>query len=359
MRNLKLLIFLFGLTSFGGCLQTIQPTPTSPDESIIFENKRSKSQEFATPEMVKKFSEETSGTYLVGPGDVLSLSVWKRPDISDIKIVVGGNGQINVARIGFVRVISRELDDIQNEIVNRLKKFYENPEVTLRLEEQNNNRAFVLGRVSNPGETKLPINANLLQVLALAGGLPVLDKRKAPLTECIITRGEQRIRIDLKGLLEEGNMAFNARIQNNDTIFIPESGESEHIFVIGEIKRPGIVRLTSGMTFLDALMMSGGPLKSADLEKTFVIRMGNTKGAIRQVNLKAMLETANSNQNFLLKNGDVIFTARSGISKFQEFLGYVIKIMTGVNLGLDIAEKTGLMQNLRETWWGQEGFVGD
>lgn len=356
VRIFKGLILLF-LFVCSGCAASINLKPTSPEKGSPFQTNKAEFQEFATAEMVQQFSRKVSNNYLVGPGDILSLQVWKRAEVSDPRIVVGANGEINVLRIGFVKVADRTVNDIQNEITGRLQAFYANPEVTLRVEEQKNNRAFVLGRVANPGEIILPSHANLLQVLALAGGLPILDERKAPLTECVITRGEQRIRIDLKSLLEEGNMGLNARIQNNDAIFIPESGESEHIYLLGEITQPGIVRLTSGMTFLDALMLAGGPLRSADLEKTFVVRMGGEENAIKQINLKEMFESADAGQNFLLQNSDVIFVARSGLSKFQEFFSYLTAVMSGVDRSMSIAEKAGLMQQLRRTWWGQQGFV--
>ena len=357
MKIFKISILLILLPVFNNCATSIDPKPTSPGNGSPFQTKKLKTHKFATPAMVRQFSREISGAYHVGPGDVLSLRVWKRPEISDLRIMVGANGEINVVRIGFIKVANHTINDIQKEITTRLHEFYENPKVTVRVEEQKNNRAFVLGRVANPGEIILPDNATLLQVLALAGGLPILDERKSPLTECVITRGEKSIRIDLKELLGKGNMELNARIQNNDTIFIPESGESEQIYLLGEISQPGIVRLTSGMTFLDALMMAGGPLRSADLEKTFVIRMGGEKGAIKEINLKTMFESADVGRNFLLQNSDVIFVARSGLSRFREFFDYVTAIMSGVDLSMSIVEKAGLMQELRRTWWGQQGFV--
>lgn len=356
MNFLKLFYFFILMLLACSCATTINPKPTTLPDSKVFKSKRAKTQEFATPEMVRRFSSEVSNIYLVGPGDTLNLFVWNRPKISDPKIVAGANGKINIPRIGFVNVIGRPVDDIQREITERLLVFYENPEVTLNIIEQRNHRAFILGRVANPGEVQLPVGADLLKVLSLAGGLPVLDKRKAPLTECIITRSNKRIRINLRKLLDEGDMALNAKIQNDDVIFIPESGESEHIFLLGEITQPGIVRLTVGMTFFDALMMAGGPTASADLKKTFLIRMKGEQG-IQQINLKEMLEKLNADQDFLLQNSDVIFVARSNLSRFKEFFDYVASIMSGVDMSMSIAEKVGLMQELRRTWWGQQGFV--
>lgn len=354
----SILIVLF----FTGCA-ALKPQPArlnNQSKKQLAALPNEKGQQFATPAEVRKFSEEISDIYLIGPGDILSLTVWQRPNISNPKIVVGTNGKINILRIGFVDVGGRTINDIQQEITTRLEKFYEKPEVMISMLESQNNRVFVLGRVANPGEIRLPvIGSDLLKVLAMAGGLPVLDERKAPLTECVIIRGKEKLRINLRELLGKGNLSLNARIQNNDVIIIPESGESERVYLLGAIASPGTVRLVSGMTFLDALMMSGGPTTDASLKNIFLVQLGTKQGSILRVSLKNMLENANGKKNILLQNGDLIFVARNRQSGFQGVLNNVIKILTGVNLLSSISEDAGLMKELRKKLWKEEDSMNN
>jgi polysaccharide export outer membrane protein len=212
--------------------------------------------------------------------------------------------------------------------------------------------------VTNPGVVTFPGKGTLLEALALAGGLPVLEK-EAFLTKCAIIRGKDKIIwIDLKELLDNGNMGLNARIQNNDVIYIPES-EAELAYVMGEVKQPGALRLKGQLTFMDALMMSGGPTREANLKKTYIIRFNGEKGFVKEINLKAMLEKGDMSQNFLLHDNDVVFISQSGISKFNFALEQITPFLEVLQLTTGNLETLGVMREMRMNVWGQEGFVGD
>ncbi|MBF0119508.1 MAG: SLBB domain-containing protein [Desulfobacterales bacterium] len=291
--------------------------------------------------------------YLLGPGDELSLKVWNRPEISDDKIIVGPDGIINILRIGPINVIKRTRDDVTREIVKKLSAFYETPEVMLSVKAYNNNKAFVLGRVENPGVVKFPGNGTLLEALSLAGGLPVRQS-EAFLTKCAIIRGnDQIIWIDLRELLNNGNMTLNAPIHNNDVIFIPES-EDEMIYVMGEVKSPGAVKLKSRLTYLDALMLSGGPTENANMKKTYLVRFDGKKGITRQIDLSRMLEKADLTENFSLQDNDIIFIARNGLSDFNYVLRQVLPALQVIDLTANTLERFGTMTKIREMLYNQE-----
>ena len=92
------------------------------------------------------------------------------------------------------------------------------------------------------------------------------------MSKCAIIRGKDTILwVDLRDLLQNGNMALNARIRNNDIIFIPES-ENELIYVMGNVVTPGIVRLKAKLSLMDAIMYAGGPTEDADMTEIYIIR---------------------------------------------------------------------------------------
>ncbi len=106
------------------------------------------------------------------------------------------------------------------------------------------------------------------------------------LTRCAIIRGKDTIIwIDLNDLLQNGNMALNAKILNNDVIFIPES-QSELVYVMGEVRTPGAYNMTGRLTIMDSLMLAGGPTDDADTTTIYLIRKGEGKqGSVREINL--------------------------------------------------------------------------
>lgn len=340
---MKVIILFIIFNLLIGC-NNIKPNEelVNSGKNMDFKVDAAKESKFTSPEAVEILSNDISDDYLIGPGDVLILNVWNRADVSKEDIIVGPDGIINIIRIGIIHVNGRTRVDVQNEISEKLAKFYVGPEVTLEIKEYTNNRAFVLGRVSKPGIVKFPGQGTLLEALSLAGGLPILDDAKAPLTQCAILRGKDKIIwIDLKDLLNNGNMLLNARIKNNDVIFIPESGESEYVYVMGEAKKTGVVKLTSQLTVLDALMQVGGVSKDANTKKIYLIRLGvEGQSQAREVNLKNMLETGDIRQNYVLNSKDVIFVSEKGISSWNYIMNNIMPTLEVLDLGNSVLNGT-------------------
>ena len=313
-------------------------------------------QDFASAGEIEHLSAKVPQGYRLGPGDVINIQVWQRPDISAQGLVVAPDGIISVSRIGFLNVVGRTVHDIREEVATRLAKFYETPEVSITVSQYKNNKAYVLGRVTNPGVVTFAGQGTLLEALALAGGLPYTGKETF-LTKCAIVRGrEQIIWIDLRELLNNGNMMLNARIQNNDVIFIPES-DDEMVYVMGEVASPGAVALKRGLNLLDAIMYSGGALSTAEMEKIYIIRPSGVKGEVTEINLKHMLETADFSHNYVLKNNDVVYVSPTGLKKFNYALEQTFPFLKFIDMSTSNLEQFGVMERLREVLWNQEGFI--
>lgn len=356
IANLLIITLLISLTSCSD-FQTTKISDHESKKRFSTEKQRGDAR-YAEPDMIKKLSQNLPEEYLLGPGDVLSVKIWNRPEISDENIIIGPDGIINIARIGNINVSARSREDVAGEITEKLSLFYDNPEVSLAVKVYKNNKAFVLGRVANPGVVTFPGKGTLLEALSLAGGLPVSEEQTF-LTKCAIIRGKEAIIwINLNELLYNGNMTLNAKIRNNDVIFIPES-DAELVYVMGEVVKPGAIRLRSRLTYLDALMMSGGPTKIAKLKKTYLIRSNETGESVTEINLSEMIKKGATAKNYILQDNDIIYVDEKGSSK----LNYVFKQITPA---LDIFESTsssletfGVMQELRKSIFNQEGFTGD
>ena len=367
LLQLTILLLLFVLP---GCVPEMaslspQPTPAPEPElpqpsapTVEFEPRITETDDvFSAGGDIEALSQELSNTYLLGAGDILSLTVWNRPELAVKSVTVGPDGVISIPRIGFVNVKGRNREELRKEITDKLARLYENPEVTLSILEYHNNKAFVLGRVTNPGVVSFPGEGTLLEALSLAGGLPIIEREDASfLQKCAIIRGRDKIIwIDLDELLNNGNMALNARIRNNDVIFIPES-KDELVYVMGEVENPGAVRLRNRLSYLDALMLVGGPTKNASLTKTFLIRGATEQGTVKEVNLKQMLETGSLQENFLLKSGDVLFVSASGAGKWNYAFQQVLPFMQVMDLSTSSLERFGVMRELRQKLWGKPEF---
>ena len=336
LRRAGVLFCSLLLLLLSACRSSITPIETRADktgESSFKPDLPKKAQEFATPDRVRTLDTNEEFEYRLGPGDMLSIQVWRRPELSQDGIIVSPDGFLPVPRVGNIQVLGKSVSEVQAQVTRKLEFFYIQPEVTIRVQEFHNNKAFVLGRVSKPGVINFPGKGTLLEALALAGGIPDQTKN-ASLTKCSIIRGNDTIIwIDLEDLLRNGNMALNAPLRNNDVIYIPESSD-ELVYVLGEVPSPGAIEIKSGMTVLKAVMLAGGMNKNADPEGVFIIRQQTLKGDVIQVDLKSLLEKGDFSQNFSLMPNDIVYVSPGGISRLNYTIEKILPSMQILNLGL-------------------------
>ena len=301
----------------------------------------------------KAKSENGPYEYRLGPGDVISMKIWRRPELSHDRIIVSPDGNIEISRIGLINVNGNTAEDVQRLIMEKLSVFYVKPEITIQVLEFQNNRAFVLGNVNNPGVVRFPGRGTLLEGLALAGGVSKGDQ----MTQCSIIRGSDSvIWIDLHDLLKYGNMSLNAPIRNNDVIYVPIRNE-EMVYVMGEVKTPGAFRLQDGMSVFRAIMLAGGLNRTANTKKVYIIRQHDLKGAIVEVNLDNLVEKADFSKNYTLMPEDIVYVSPAGMTKFNYAIEKIMPSIQFLSLGASTAESFGIMQKLRQSLWGQQGFV--
>ena len=114
--------------------------------------------------------------YLIGPGDILDISVWKEEALTK-SVVVLPDGKISFPLIGQVQAANRTVDDLKKEIAIRIVRFAPKEEVNLEVKQVNSMLVYVIGRVNQPGRFVLNTNVDVLQALSIAGGLNPFAKR--------------------------------------------------------------------------------------------------------------------------------------------------------------------------------------
>lgn len=289
------------------------------------------SKDFATGKKVTIESAKLDGRYRFGPGDRFAFLVQGRENISREEIIIGPDGEVALPQVGIVQIKGLTLKDATDLLTKKLSEHYDNPVVTLVMKTYANNRVFVLGRVANPGAITFQGPGTLLEALSLAGGLPA-DQAKSFLSRCMIVRGNNLVMwIDLKELLERGNMALNAGLQNGDVIFIPQS-EDQLAYVLGEVKTPGVVALRSELTLLDAVLGSGGPTKNANIRSVYLVRQVEGRGVVQKVNLQELVSRADFRANYVLQDGDLIYIPDNALGKINYVASQLAPALTVVGI---------------------------
>jgi polysaccharide export outer membrane protein len=115
--------------------------------------------------------------YQIGPDDVLNVSVWKEPTISNT-VPVRPDGKISLALINDVQAAGLTPADLAMQIAEKLKKFITDPQVTVIVTAVNSQRVYVLGEVTRPGAFPMIPGMTVLQLLSDAGGFTAFANRK-------------------------------------------------------------------------------------------------------------------------------------------------------------------------------------
>jgi polysaccharide biosynthesis/export protein len=114
--------------------------------------------------------EADSATYVIVPGDVVSVRVYNQ-DALTTKVKVRSDGRISMPFLSDVNVQGKAPAVVAKEIEGGLKSFINTPNVTVTVDEFQPTTVSVLGEVTHPGTITIERNAGVLQALATAGGL--------------------------------------------------------------------------------------------------------------------------------------------------------------------------------------------
>ncbi len=129
-------------------------------------------------EGAEKSSLTVTPDYIMGPEDVLEITVWKNADLSK-QVQVRPDGRISLPLIGDVSAVGRTAAQLTEEISARLKSYMENPTVSILVKEVNSYQIYVLGEVLAPGKYPLKSKTTLLQAITIAHGFtPVAARNK-------------------------------------------------------------------------------------------------------------------------------------------------------------------------------------
>ena len=116
------------------------------------------------------YAQANAGGYLIGPEDLLEISVWKEEALQR-EVLVRPDGWLTFPLAGHVRAAGTTVGALQREITRRLKKYISDPVVTVSVKSVAGYKIYVIGQVGRSGEYTVGHNADVMQALALAGGL--------------------------------------------------------------------------------------------------------------------------------------------------------------------------------------------
>ncbi len=159
--------------------------------------------------------------YVIGPADVLDVSVWKEPDISRT-VTVRPDGKISLPLVGELVASGQTPVQLQTMISNKLANFLTSPEVTVLLHDIRSGTVSIFGKVAKPGAYALTKQMTVLDVLAAAGGFKDYAKLSKIYVLRVLPDGTTaHYKFNFKQVIKGRDLAQNIQIEPRDAIYVP------------------------------------------------------------------------------------------------------------------------------------------
>ena len=237
--------------------------------------------------------------YLLTPGDMLKISVFKNPDLS-VEARVSETGAIGYPLIGSVPVGGLTVPAAERKIAQMLKDggFVLNAQVNILLTLAVGNQVAVIGQVARPGRYSLDgTGGRLSGMLATAGGIGPSGGDTVIVTG---TRGGKPFRreVDVLKLSLNGSVADDIELAGGDTLFV---NRAPQFYIYGQVQRPGEFRLEKGMTVMQALATGGG-VTGKGTSRGIVVHRRDANGKVKELGI---------NMDEDVQDDDVIYVKES------------------------------------------------
>jgi len=173
-----------------------------------------------SPEAVAALQATAEPDYQIGPGDQLSIEVWKDKDLARL-VTVLPDGKVAYPMVGEVVAAGKTVAQLQKEIEGKLSLYVKDAVITVEVRQVNSLQIYVLGHVKTPGRSPLTSNIDVLQALAIAGG----PDQFAKLSKIRIFRREGRktviIPFDYDDVIAGKKPELNILLRRGDVVVVP------------------------------------------------------------------------------------------------------------------------------------------
>ena len=161
-----------------------------------------------------------SDTYIIGVGDMLKVSVWKNADLQ-AEVPVRPDGRISVPLVGEVHVAGLTPLEVQSLLTERFRSFVTAPSVSVLVTQVNSRKVFILGQVKESGAFDILQPTNVMQALAMAGGMTEFAKTNKIVVLREVNGVKKRWQINIDAIASGRRPEDNMQLEPGDTIIVP------------------------------------------------------------------------------------------------------------------------------------------
>lgn len=282
-------------------------------------------------EVVKPGADEDE-RYRIGPGDVLDIRVFNRPNISREAVRVEGNGMIRMPLIDTeIQAACKSEGELAKEIATRYTKFYRNPQVDVFVKEYHSKQVAILGAVNEQSRFELQRRIRLLELLTYAkgptpkAGQTINIVRSPPPLACEKATSEDVTAAFSSYKLSDtlrGDPKANPYIEQGDIITLPEA---DQVYVVGNVLTPLTIQLSEPITVSRALAMAGGLKQDTKKDKIRIVRQEPGSATKKELFIDISAIEKKRAEDITLVANDIVDVPTSGTKSFlRSLMGTVV-----------------------------------
>ncbi|MBI5835921.1 MAG: polysaccharide export protein [Candidatus Eisenbacteria bacterium] len=258
-----------------------------------------------------------SPDYKIGVDDILQVVVRPRLDLS-AQATVLGDGTINLPSLGAVKAEGMTVNLLSADLTRRFGLYDRDvTQVVVTVLAYNSQKIFLLGEVYKPGRYAFPVIPGIWDVVREGGG----PTNEADLGAVQLIHGEgdkrETVTVDLGSAIASGDFSGLPKLRPGDTVRLVRKQivvpTKDQVYVMGEVKVPGIYSTQTAPDVLGAIMVAGGPGPDAKMSRVTVTRRNGENTRSIELDLDHYLDGDVALANLPLKAGDAISVpTRSG-----------------------------------------------
>ena len=269
--------------------------------------------------------------YRIGPGDVLDVRIYNRPQLSRDGVRVEGNGMIRMPLIeGDIKAVCLTEGELAKEISTRYARYYKNLQVDVFIKEYQSQQVAVIGAVNDQSRFKLQRRIRLLELLTFAKGPStkagqtinvVHSSASSPCKKVEESDAAVFSSYKLSDVLQ-GDPKSNPYLEAGDIVTVPEA---DQVYVVGNVFMPITIPLREPVTLTRAIAMAGGLKQDTQKDKIRVLRQEPGTPVRKEITVDLSAIEKKRSEDLALLPNDIIDVPTSAGKSFLRglFQGFV------------------------------------
>ena len=265
--------------------------------------------------------------YRIGPGDVLDIRIYNRPQLSRDAVRVEGNGMIRMPLVeNDIQAACLTEGELAKEISTRYARYYKNLQVDVFIKEYHSKQVAIIGAVNEQSRFELQRRVRLLELLTYAKGPSSKAGQTINIVHSTATSPcKQTDDTDTSAAFSsyklsdvlQGDPKSNPYLETGDIVTLPEA---DQVYVVGNVFMPLTISLKEPITLTRAIAMAGGLKQDTRKDKIRVLRQEPGTTIRKEITVDLSAIEKKSSEDLALAPNDIIDVPTSAGKSFLRSL---------------------------------------